>query len=139
MSTTIQRDGRTWHVDDSGITTLTRNYTLLLDTNNLSANGEISSFASIPAIGSSHPSYSALKVQSYDVNEGEGSEKKLLKITVNYGQNDGDSGEDSEGNEYSIEHWGWDSGTSDQELVTDISGNPLLNSAKDPFDSVPVI
>ena len=140
MATTIQKDGRQWHVDSTGINSLTRRYTITLDTNNLPSNGETPLVGyNLPIIGSSHPSYSNLKVQSYDVEEGEDNEKKILNVTVNYAFNDSSSSGGSEGDEYHIERWGWDLGTSDQELTTDISGNAVLNSAKDPFENVPII
>lgn len=140
MATTIQKDGRQWHVDSTGINSLTRRYAITLDTNNLPSNGETPlNGYNLPIIGSSHPLYSNLKVQSYDVEEGEDNEKKILNVTVNYAFDDSSSSGGSEGDEYNIEHWGWDLGTSDQELTTDISGNAVLNSAKDPFENVPII
>ena len=124
MATTIQKDGRQWHVDSTGINSLTRRYTITLDTNNLPSNGETPLVGyNLPIIGSSHPSYSNLKVQSYDVEEGEDNEKKILNVTVNYAFDDSSETTGTEGYEYRIEHWGWDLGTSDQELTTDISGN----------------
>lgn len=140
MATTIQKDGRQWHVDSTGINSLTRRYAIKLDTNNLPSNGETPLVGyNLPTIGSSHPSYSNLKVQSYDVEEGEDNEKKILNVTVNYAFDDSSETTGPEGYEYRIEHWGWDLGTSDQELNTDISGNAVLNSAKDPFENVPII
>lgn len=81
---TIQRDGRTWKVDDEGITELKRKYTIVLDANNLSEDGESASFTGVPAIGSHHPIHTDLTVSSYDVSEGQSSEKKLINVTVNY-------------------------------------------------------
>lgn len=81
---TKQRDGRTWRVDSEGISELKRKYTIVLDANNLSENGESESFTGVPAIGSHHPNYTDLTVNSYDVSEGQSSEKKLINVTVNY-------------------------------------------------------
>lgn len=112
MNTTIQRDGRTWSVDKNGISNLKRKYTLILDSNNLCANGELSAFQSVPAIGSSHPTYDYLSVLSYDVTEGQDSEKKLIDVVVNYGKADGGA-EESEisGGGGAVEEWGWEAGT----------------------------
>ncbi len=88
---TILRDGRTWKVDKDGITELKRKYTLALSSDYFPADGELSTFTGVPKIGSHHPSFSDLSVLSYDVSEGQSSEKKLINITVNYGL-DGDSG-----------------------------------------------
>lgn len=143
---TILRDGRTWNVDSSGINTLRRKYTLILDSNNLSANGEIQDFSiyGIPAIGSVHPVYSDLSVQSYDVEEGTESEKKLVNVTANYSNKisqDEESGEGISATSY-VEQWGWDGATDQKELQTNLltaqyasEGGQILNSAGDPFDS----
>lgn len=60
MSRTVMKDGRTWSVDSTGINSLKRKYTIILDTNNLGPNGEIEALTAygIPAIGSAHPMYS---------------------------------------------------------------------------------
>ena len=41
--------------------------------------------------------------------------------------------------DYQVTEWGWDDGTSERELVYDVGGDPVLNSAGDPFDSVPQV
>ena len=141
---TIQRDGRTWSVDTGGIRSLKRRYTIVLDTNNLGANGEIADLTTygIPAIGSVHPNYSYLTVQSYDIEEGEGNEKKLLQIGVNYYNSTTQPGGGEGLSAYAVEQYGWDSGTSQRDVTYNLfdgqnRGGPLLNSAGDPFDSVP--
>ncbi len=139
---TIQRDGRRWAVDDGGIQSLTRRYRIQLDGNNLAANGEAISFSGVPAIGTAHPSYPKLKVASYDVIEGEGTDKRVLDIDVKYERAESESttpGEGETAEEYAVEQWGWEPGTDERELVTDMDGNPVLNSAGDPFESVPTV
>ena len=136
-NTTIQRDGRRWAVDDGGIQSLTRRYRIQLGTNYLGTNDEAITFSDVPAIGSAHPSYPNLKVASYDVIEGEGTEKKVLDIDVKYERAESESttpGEGETAEEYAVEQWGWEPGTDERELVTDVDGNPVLNSAGDPFD-----
>lgn len=143
MSTTIQKDGRRWTVDGDGIKTLKREYVIVLDSNNLSADGESQEFPGVPAIGSAHPAHSELTVRSYDVDEGESAEKKLLKITVNYSaestedESGGESGQEWNG---AVEQWGWDAGEESKEVAYNLlegHEGPLLNSAGDPFDSLP--
>lgn len=139
MSDTIrQKDGRRWSVNSGGIPTLRRKYTVELDANNLAANGETVSFAGIPAIGSAHPNYPGLKVKTYDVEEGEGYEKKILTVWVNYDtETDETIGEGSGAVNGAVEEWGWDDGMDERELITAVDGVALVNSAGDPFDSVP--
>lgn len=133
-----QKDGRRWSVNSGGIQTLRRKYTVELDTNNLAANGEAISFAGIPAIGTAHPSYSHLKVKSYDIEEGEGHEKKILTVWVNYDtETDETIGEGQSAVNGAVEEWGWDDGMDERELITAVNGVALVNSAGDPFDSVP--
>lgn len=139
MSSDIrQKDGRRWSVNSGGINTLRRRYQVVLDGNNLGADGETISFVGIPAIGSAHPNYSGLKVKSYDIEEGEGHEKKALTVWVNYDTETGETiGEGSGAVNGAIEEWGWDDGMDERELITAVNGVALVNSAGDPFDSVP--
>lgn len=135
-----QKDGRRWSVTSDGISTLRRKYQVVLDTNNLGSNGEGISFTGVPAIGSAHPSYSHLKVKSYDIEEGEEQAKKTLTIYVNYESDvEETTGEGQSAVTGAIEDFGWDEGTDERELVTAVDGTPLVNSAGDPFDSVPRI
>lgn len=147
MARTFLKDGRTWSINSDGINNLKRTYVLQLDTNNLGENAEIEDFGAlgIPPIGSSHPFYSYLKVLSYDVEEGEGSEKKLIKVTANYGLDSSeggsnDSDDDAMSNDV-IEQWGWESGTDQKEVIYNLwdqREGALLNSAGEPFETVPV-
>ena len=142
---TIQRDGRTWSIDSNGINNLKRRYVIELSTNNLGANGEFANLEAygIPAVGTAHPSYDYLKVQSYDVEEGEEAEKKLIKVTVNYGLDSSQTEPGQTGDE-EVEEWGWQAGVTSRDVVTNLftdqfasRNGQVLNSAGDPFDSVP--
>jgi len=135
-----QKDGRRWSVNSGGIQTLRRKYQIELPSNNLGADAEAISFSGVPAIGSAHPSYSGLKVKSYDVEEGEGNEKRLLTVWVNYDtETDETIGEGQDAVSGAVEEWGWDDGMDERELITDVTGVAVVNSAGDPFDSVPRI
>lgn len=143
MGRTFLKDGRKWNVNVNGINNLTKTYVIQLDTNNLGENAEIENFQlyGIPPIGSQHPLYSYLIVDSYSIEEGEASEKKLIKVTVNYVIDDtvisGGSLDDDE----AVEQWGWDVGVEQKEVIYNLwdqKEGPLLNSAGDVFDNVPV-
>lgn len=122
MSTSIQRDGRTWQVSSSGISSLKRRYAILLDSNNLGPNSEFDDLKQfgIPAIGSKHPLYDYLVVSSYDVEEGEGNEKKVINITVSYTSTQDGGGGGGGGDSYQVEEYGWDYGTTTIEVVNNL-------------------
>lgn len=140
MSTTSrQKSGRKYSVDSGGITTLKKDFIVIQDSV-MSENGEALSFPGVPAIGSAHPSYPGLYVQSYDVQEGEGKDKQTLIVTANYAlQTTEISGVGENAVTVAVDEWGWDDGTDEKELVTGVDGTPVLNSAGDPFESVPKV
>ena len=134
-----QKAGRKYSVDSGGISTLKKDFIVIQDAV-MSANGEAVSFNGVPAIGSAHPSYPGLYVQSYDVQEGEGKDKQTLTVTVNYGpQTTEVSGTGQDAQTVAVDEWGWDDGTDEKELTTDVDGVKVLNSAEDPFESVPKV
>ena len=134
-----QLAGRKYSVDSGGITTLKKDFIVIQDAV-MAENGEAVSFTGVPAIGTAHPSFPGLYVQSYDVQEGEGKDKQKLTVTVNYGpQTTETSGTGSDAVTVAVDEWGWDDGTDEKELVTGVDGTPVLNSAGDPFESVPKI
>lgn len=133
-----QKDGRRWTVNSGGIKTLRRRYQVEVDGTSLGGDGEAIAFSGVPAIGSAHPNYSALKVKSYEIEEGEGNDKKLLTVWVNYDTEvDETIGEGDDAVNGVVEDWGWDDGMDERELITAVNGAALVNSAGDPFDSVP--
>ena len=137
--TVKQKDGRKYQVDGSGITSLKRDY-IVIQNATMGADGETVSFAGVPAIGSAHPSFPGLVVQSYDVQEGDGKEKNILTVTVNYGPRTIETGgTGSDAVSCQVGEWGWDDGTDERELVEDVNGVAVLNSADDPFESVPKV
>ena len=137
--TVKQKDGRKYQVDGSGITSLKRDY-IVIQNVTMDADGEATSFTGVPAIGSAHPNFSGLYVQSYDVQEGTGKDKNILTVTVNYGPKTVEtSGEGSSLITSRVDEWGWDDGTDEKELVEGVDGTAVVNSAGDPFESVPKI
>ena len=134
-----QKAGRKYTVDSSGITMLKKDFIVIQDAP-MAANGEAVSFADVPSIGSAHPSFPGLIVQSYDVQEGEGKDKQTLVVTVTYGpQTTETSGMGQDAVTSVVDEWGWDDGTDEIELTCGQDGTPVLNSAGDPFESVPKV
>ena len=134
-----QKAGRKYSVDSSGITALKKDFIVIQDSP-MSASGELLTFPGVPAIGSAHPSYPGLFVQSYDVQEGEGKDKQTLIVTANYGPETTEtSGSGQDAVTSVVEEWGWDDGTDEIELTCGQDGTPVLNSAGDPFESVPKV
>lgn len=134
-----QKAGRKYSVDSGGITTLKKDFIVVQDAV-MAANGETVTFPGVPAIGSAHPSFPGLYVQTYDVQEGEGKDKQTLTVTVNYGPVTTEtSGSGQDATTCVVEEWGWDDGTDEIELTCGQDGTPVLNSAGDPFESVPKV
>lgn len=134
--------GRNWSVDAAGIPSLKRTYKVLLEDGvNLPADGEKASFADVPSVDSEHPNISGLYVSGYEVKEGSGADKNTLDVDVTYSRKTFETGtfpgEEPTEVEMEVTEWGWDSGTEDRELTEAIDGTAVLNSAQDPFDSVP--
>jgi len=133
-------DGREWAVDNNGAQTLSCKYMAFLEAP--LANGSLpTTFTGLPAIGSAHPSFTGLFAQCYKIHEGTGSEKNRIEIDVEYapvsvtGEPGDDQGEDSY-----IESIGWRSGSVSRDLAVDAeTGVAVLNTAKQPFESVPQV
>lgn len=136
-STTKRKDGRKYKVDAGGINSLRRKYQIVMDS---TMDSEDISFTSVPAIGSAHPTYSYLTVASYDIEEGEGSEKKTLTVWVNYERSELYVDPTDQTSSWTVDQWGWDASTEQKELTEDAAtGSPVVNSAGDPFESVPAV
>lgn len=145
----IPKDGIGYNVNDSGAADISLRFQVQLSAP-LGQGELITTFSdgttSIPAIGTVHPAREGYYVTNYEVRQPQGAAKNTLDVTVKYGAQsfvtEGGGGEPPEPEYVSlIEQWGWDDGTSQRELITaaDANKTPVLNSAKDPFDSVPQI
>lgn len=136
------KDGRKYSVNSSGVTSLKREYIVVLDGPLDFARQE---FAGVPQIGSELTLGSGVYAASYDIEEGRGSEKHTLKVTVNYERRTfevsggGESGKPEVTSQ--VDEWGWDAGTEERELMADAISDDkvVLNSANDPFESVPKV
>ncbi len=145
----IPKDGTGYNVNDSGATDISLRFQVQLS-EPLGQGELITSFSdgttTIPAIGTVHPAREGYYVTNYEVRQPQGAAKNTLDVTVKYGAQsfvtEGGGGEPPAPEYVSlIEQWGWDDGTTQRELITaaDANKTPVLNSAKDPFDSVPQI
>lgn len=145
----IPKDGINYGINDSGAVDITTRYQVLLS-EPLGIGQILTSFSdgttAIPAIGTVHPSRPGYYVAKYDVKQPESNGKATLDVTVHYAPQsfvtEGGGGGGGEPEWQSIvEQWGWDDGTTQRELVTaaDAAMTPVLNSAKDPFDTVPQV
>ena len=135
-------DGREWVVDKNGAQTLSCKYVVALETP--IANGSVPiTFTGLPAIGSAHPSFAGLFAQGYKIREGTGSEKNRLEIDVEYApvSSAGEPGDDGQGEDDTyIEAIGWRSGSVSRDLAVDAEdGRAVLNTANQPFESVPQV
>ncbi len=141
---TIVKAGRSYKVGQNGAGDVSIKYQLVL-TEPLAATELPTEFPGVPAIGSEHPTRPGLYALSYDVTQPDGAAKNTLDVTVNYGPTSIEP-LDPEHPEYieAVKEWGWDDGTGEKELVASVAvGNeaakPVVNSAGDPFDSVPMV
>jgi hypothetical protein len=143
----IPKDGTGYSVNDSGATDIALHFQVQLS-EPLGQGQLFTSFSdgttSVPAIGSVHPARQGYYASNYEVKQPSGSAKNTLDVTVKYAPQsfvtEGGGGDPPEPEFVSlIEQWGWDDGTTQRELVTAVDGTPVLNSAKDPFDSVPQV
>lgn len=145
VTKTNLKAGRKWSVGGSGISDLRRQYIVILD-QVTAVDGEMKSFPGVPEIGSAHPGNSRLVVSGYEVAEGASGDKIVLTVDVKYSLATNEVGEvvsdedpDAEVETVVVEQWGWDSGSDERELIDDVDGLPLVNSAGDAFDRVPTV
>lgn len=97
-------------------------------------------YTGLPKVGDAHPSLTGYYCTSRDFEEGEGKAKTTVVVTVNYEPKTTEtSGEGAEAVSCQVDEWGWDDGTDEKELTSGVDGTPVLNSAGDPFESVPKV
>ena len=141
----VPKAGMSYVVTENGAADVKVPYQVVLS-EPLGAQSLITAFTSldgdIPSIGTEHPARPGYYVARYDVKQPTGIAKASLDVDVVYSPRSyvtegGGGGEP--GTECNIEQWGWDDGTAERELVQAVDGTQVLNSAKDPFDSVPTV
>ena len=142
ITATKAKAGKTYKVNENGAADASVKYQVILDAP-LQIDKLPVSFTGVPTIGSEHPDCPGLYVQGYDVSQPEGAGKSTLEVTVKYGRGDiaiqtGEQGAPDV--IFAVKEWGWDDGMGEKELVASVDPTdpkPVLNSAGDPFDSVP--
>ena len=144
MSTTVtsvkKKAGISYAVDDGGATDIVEKYQAVLSAP-LAPGELITNFSGVPNIGTVHPARPGYYVSKYEISQPEGPASATLDITVRYSAQSWEifSPEQGEGVSNNVEQWGWDDSTATRELVESADGVQVLNSAGDPFDSVPQI
>lgn len=132
-------DGREWRAELSkGVNAVTARYMVMLE--EPLANDELpDNITGLPTLGSAHPTFDGLIVKSIRHSEGTGAAKTRLEITVEYGKPDEPEQPEGATDNY-IEKIGWQSGSIQRDLTNDVeTGVAVLNSAKQPFESVPQV
>jgi len=137
---------RKWTEDANGsITSLTRRYQIVREgiPQGTAAEEIVSSnVTGLPQKQSSHSlTHPNLKCDGYSWEEGQENKKQILYCDVHYSIS---STEATEANRpprgQAVEAYGWRSGTVSRDLVRDAgTGAPVVNTAGQPFDSVPQI
>lgn len=145
----IPKDGTTYSVTENGAEDISLRYQVILS-GPMPATQLITAFSSgqtsIPAINSEHPARPGMYVSKYRVTQPKDAAKHTLDVTVEYSatgastdNTQDDPEEEPVATENQVVEWGWDDGTTSRELVEDVDGAPVVNSAGDPFDSVPEV
>ena len=142
INKTVVKAGKDYKVTMNGAGDVSLKYQVVLAAP-LAADELPTEFTDVPKIGTEHPNRKGLYALTYDVSQPADSAKSTLDITVNYGPADITETEVS-GEPDTIEavtEWGWDDGTGEKELVSSLDTPPkaVVNSAGDPFDSVPSV
>ena len=138
---TIPKAGRKYKVNPNGAQDVVQKYQLVL-ASPLAIDELPTSFTGIPAINSVHPDRPGLYVSHYVVSQPTGPAKSTLDIEVHYAPisfTAGDPSAETPEPSITVSEWGWDDSTGEKEFVTDVTGKDVVNSAGDPFDSVPSV
>lgn len=146
MSMTAKLKGyRKWHVDQAGgIDQLTARYQAIRDANPAGDGSDLlATVTGLPPVGEaideSHPN---LIVRGYSFEEGEANEKRVLTIDVNCSLRDPQNWDVSQfpPKGQAIQEISFKTGSVSRDFVSDaITGKLVVNSAGQPFDSVPQV
>ena len=146
----IAKDGVRYDVTPGGATAISQQYQIVLS-RPLAAGELLTEFSdgtnTIPAIGTVHPMRPGYYAAKYSITQPRGSAKSTLDLTLTYeplGPTE-DIILDPEGKPQTVDsmvvEWGWSDGTTSRELLrgVDTNATPVVNSAGDPFESVPEV
>ncbi|MBQ6007318.1 MAG: hypothetical protein IJL17_02180 [Kiritimatiellae bacterium] len=134
-------DGREWGDEaGKGMSSVSARYLVILDSP-LDDDALLDNVSGLPKLGDAHETFENLIVKSRRFSEGKGSEKTRVEVTVEYGpQTNQDEEDEHEVATLSVEKIGWQSGSVQRDLTNDVeTGAPVLNSANQPFESVPQV
>ena len=145
----VPKDGMTYDVTENGATDIRLHYQVVLS-GPMPATQLITAFSdgttAIPAINSVHPARPGMYVSKYTISQPKDIAKHTLDVTVEYSatgastdNTQDDPEEEPVATDNQVLEWGWDDGTTTRELIQDIDGDPVINSARDPFDTVPEV
>lgn len=146
----IPKDGARYEVTPNGATSISQIYQIVLSRPLLP--GElITTFTdgtnSVPAIGTEHPNRPGYYAAKYAVSQPRGVAKSTLDLTLTYepiGPTKDvilDPEEEPQTVDSLVVEWGWSDGTTSRELLRGVDNNetPVVNSAGDPFETVPTV
>lgn len=146
MSMTAKLKGmRKWHVDQAGgVDQLTATYQAIRDADPAGTGADlVTSITGLPPIGaafdSGHPN---LIVRGYSFSEGEANEKRVITIDVSCSLRDPQNWDVSQfpPKGQAIQEISFKTGSVSRDFVSDaITGKLVVNSAGQPFDSVPQV
>ena len=95
-------------------------------------------YTGLPKVGDAHPTLTGYECTTREFEEGKDKDKTTVIVTVNYAPVTTEtSGSGQDQRICQVDDWGWDDGTDEVELTEGVDGTPVLNSAGDPFESVP--
>ncbi len=137
---------RKWQVDSNGhLSSCTRRYLIIRDSLPTGVEAEeVAKCAGLPTIGSKHSGSASgndLIVTGYAFEEGEDGEKQVIYCDVTYAlANSVTETDEAAQSSQAVVSWGWHSGSVSRDLVRNAKdGSLVVNSAGQPFDSVPQI
>ena len=146
----IPKDGARYDVTSGGATAIQQQYQIVLS-RPLAAGELLTTFSDgtnmVPLIGTEHPMRPGYYAAKYAISQPRGVAKSTLDLTLTYeplGPTKDvilDPEEEPQTVDSLVVEWGWSDGTSSRELLrgVDTNATPVVNSAGDPFESVPTV
>lgn len=146
----IPKDGARYDVTSGGATAIQQQYQIVLS-RPLAAGELLTTFTdgtnAVPLIGTEHPMRPGYYAAKYAISQPRGVAKSTLDLTLTYeplGPTKDvilDPEEEPQTVDSLVVEWGWSDGTTSRELLrgADTNATPVVNSAGDPFESVPTV
>lgn len=145
----IPKDGTRYDVTPNGATSIQQQYQIVLS-RPLAPGELITAFSdgtnSVPSIGTEHPNRPGYYAAKYAISQPRGAGKSTLDLTLSYEPIGSTTdviieGETPTNVDSLVVEWGWTDGTTSRELLRGVDTNetPVVNSAGDPFETVPTV